>query len=194
MIFAVAFALGFVGYLPVGNINLTVVQLSVNATPRQKHFFIAFASFMEFVYCFFCLTGLEILLKQPDLVVFLNWSSVALFLLLGVLSFFQKETAGENKFNGLKRGILIAIFNPLQIPFWLVWGVYAFQNGLTPGIIPILIFSIACTAGTVMILSVYAFAGKKIIEKLKINSILLNRFIGCLLILLALLQAVKLLS
>ena len=25
--------------------------------------------------------------------------------------------------------MLIAIFNPLQVPFWLVWGVYVLQDG-----------------------------------------------------------------
>ncbi len=194
MMLLVAFALGFVGYMPLGNINLTVVQLTINDTRRRWLTFIAFAAFMEFVYCFACLMTLNFLLQQDALVKFLSWLGVLLFVILGVLALLYKETDSPIKTNDFKRGVLIALFNPLQIPFWLVWGVYLMRNHiLIPETWLIAVFSLVCTIGTVLILYLYAIAGKKIVEKLRVNRIWMNRFIGVLLIVLAILQTVKLL-
>lgn len=189
----VAFALGFAGYLPLGNINTTVVQLRL--TNKRQHWqgFILFAAFMEFVYCFGSLYGIEQLRQQSQLLHLLNWSAVFLFLLLGLLSFFHSHLSPEQTSTGLKKGILIAIFNPLQIPFWMVWGVYVMQNGWVNGsLTSILLFSTICTAGTVAVLYLYAEAGKWMIEKLNLNQQHLNRFIGVLFIALAVYQWVKL--
>ena len=55
MLFLIAFALGFVGYLPLGNINLTVVQLTIEEEKNKWRGFILFAALMEFIYCFGCI-------------------------------------------------------------------------------------------------------------------------------------------
>jgi len=192
MLFLIAFTLGFVGYLPLGNINFTVVQMSVSEEKRRWQAFILFAALMEFIYCFGCLYGMQILLKQPQLIAVLSWSAVVIFLLLGIFSFLHKPTEQSS---GVKRGVLIAILNPLQVPFWLVWGVYVMQNGWVKSeAISIALFSFVCALGTVAVLYMYAVAGKKLVEKLNVNKTLLNRLIGLLLILLAIYQAVKLLT
>ena len=194
MMLLIAFALGFIGYLPLGNINLTVVQLSISDTRKRWLTFIAFASIMEFIYCFGCLMALDFLLQQQELVKFLSWLGVVLFVILGVLALLYKETDSPVKTSDFKRGVLIAIFNPLQVPFWLVWGVYLMQNHILKSeTVLIALFSLVCTIGTVLILYLYAIAGRKIVEKLRVNRIWLNRFIGALLIVLAILQTIKLL-
>lgn len=197
MLFLLAFALGFVGYLPPGNINLTVVQLSVSSHRRHWQWFVMFAAIMEFIYCFACLYGMQILLKQSQLLVVLNWVAVAIFLALGLFSLLHTDNSPPqtSKPTGVKRGILVAIFNPLQVPFWMVWGVYVMHdNWLKQDAVSIALFSIACSLGTIAVLYMYAEAGKKLIERLKVNKNLLNRMIGGLLIGLAVLQTVKLLT
>ncbi|HLP20109.1 MAG TPA: LysE family transporter [Chitinophagales bacterium] len=197
MLFLLAFALGFVGYLPPGNINLTVVQLSVSSHRRHWQWFVLFAAIMEFIYCFACLYGMQLLLKQEHLLLVLNWAAVGIFLSLGLLSLLHIDKSLKESANptGVKRGILVAIFNPLQIPFWMVWGVYVMQdNWLKQEAVSIALFSIACSLGTIAVLYMYAEAGKKLIERLKLNKNLLNRVIGVLLISLAIIQTAKLLA
>ncbi len=191
------FILGFVGYLPLGNINLTVVQMSVSGSRRSWQQFILLAAVMEFVYCFACLYGMDLLLQKPQLIVYLGWSAVVIFLVLGLYTFLHtfKASSLSNTSSGIRRGIFIAIFNPLQIPFWLIWGVYVFQNNwINSDAVSIALFSIVCSVGTVAILWLYAIAGKKLVEKLNVNRNLLNRFIGSLLIVLAIYQTFKLLN
>ncbi|MES2621896.1 MAG: LysE family transporter [Bacteroidota bacterium] len=193
---AIAFVLGFVGYLPLGNINLTVVQMSVSGSVRKWQAFIFFAAAMEFIYCFGCLYGMDRLLQLPQVITYLSWSAVGIFLALGLYTFahtFKPESASPS--SGIKKGILVAIFNPLQVPFWLIWGVYVFQNGwLKSDVLSIAIFSVMCSAGTVAVLWLYAIAGKKLVEKLNLNRNILNRFIGSLLIVLAIFQTIKILN
>ncbi len=195
MIF-IGFLLGFIGYLPVGNINLTVVQLSVSDKHERVWLFILFAALMEFIYCFFSLYGLERLLREESLIATLNWAGVVIFFALGLFSILHKVHADtEQQFSsGIKRGVLIAIFNPLQIPFWLVWGIYVMEKGwVRKEIFSMAVFSLLCSVGTIAVLWLYAYAGKKFVARLNLNAHFLNRMIGGLLILLAVLQSVKLL-
>jgi threonine/homoserine/homoserine lactone efflux protein len=193
---SIGFVLGFIGYLPLGNINLSVVQMSVSGETRKWQLFILFAAIMEFIYCFGCLYGMDRLLQQPQLIVFLNWSAVAIFLVLGLYTFvhtFRPQKTTDS--SSLQRGVMVAIFNPLQIPFWMIWGVYVFQNGwVMSEVVSIAIFSFLCSLGTSAVLWLYAVAGKKLVEKLNVNRNILNRFIGSLLIVLAIFQTIKLLN
>jgi len=191
----IGFIIGFLGYLPPGNINLTVVQLGLSESAKRLWAFIVFAAFMEFVYCYGSLIGMNFLLQQPHWINALKWSSVGIFFLLGAASFIPVSQSATSKFNGLHKGVLVAIFNPLQIPFWLVWGVYVMQNNWVQGTqFSMIAFSIITALGTVAILWLYAVAGKRLVERLNINRNLLNRIIGSLLILLAILQLAKLLQ
>ncbi len=191
---AFGFMLGFMGYLPPGNINLAVVQLALNHSRNRLWFFIAFASVMEFLYCLGCLTGLDLLLHQDHLVIVMKWISVFVFAVLGLLSFFHNEGASKaNTLSGFGRGILAAIINPLQIPFWLVWGVYLTENKWIRGnITSLAIFSLITCLGTASVLWIYAIGGKRLVEKMKLERKLLDRIIGLLLIGLAAWQLFKL--
>lgn len=191
---AIGFILGFIGYLPLGNINLTVVQLSVGDNKKKVWLFILFAALMEFVYCFACLSGMQALLQQTQLVVVLNWMAVFIFALLGILSLLpsKNQTQEAANTNSARRGVLVAIFNPLQVPFWMVWGVYVMENGwVKREWSSIALFSLLCAFGTIAVLWFYAVAGKKLVERLKVSRNALNRFIGILLLLLAVLQTIK---
>jgi threonine/homoserine/homoserine lactone efflux protein len=187
------FALGFMGYLPPGNINLTVVQLSIHHTNNKLWSFILLATVMEFLYCMGCLTGLDFLMHQPHLVHVLEWSSVFIFAILGLLAFFHHEDASKvQALSGFGRGVFATIINPLQIPFWLVWGVYLSER-LKGDLSTTAVFAFITSVGTVCILWAYAVGGKKLVEWLKLERKLLDRMIGLLLIGLAVWQLVKLL-
>ena len=190
---ALGFILGFVGYLPPGNINLAVVQLALTGNKSRLWFFIIFATVMEFLYCLGCLTGLDLLMMQPKLVIVLQWLAVIIFVALGMLSFFHDEDKAKiPALSGFGRGIFAAIINPLQIPFWLVWGVYL-NDKLIGGFLSIVIFAVITSLGTTCILWLYAVGGRKLIENMKLERKVLDRIIGVILIGLAILQLFKLL-
>ena len=192
---AFGFMLGFMGYLPPGNINLTVVQLALHDSKNRLWAFIIFATVMEFLYCLGCLTGLDLLLRQPHLLIVLQWAAVFLFALLGLLSFFHNEdTSKIQALSGFGRGVVTAALNPLQVPFWLIWGVYLTENKWIDGnLLSTIIFALVTSIGTTCILWIYAVGGKKLVETMKLERKLLERMIGILFIVLAFWQLFKLL-
>ena len=192
---AFGFMLGFMGYVPPGNINLSVVQLALGQHRNRLWLFILLATVMEFVYCMGCLTGLDLLLSQPQLVIVLKWISVFIFAVLGLLSYFHnEENIRVQALSGFGRGVFTAIINPLQIPFWLVWGVYLTENKWIDGnLASTAIFALVTSLGTVCVLWLYAIGGKKVVETMKLERKLLDRIIGLLLISLAFWQLFKLL-
>jgi len=190
---AIGFGLGFIGYLPPGNINLTVVQLALHDTKSRLRSFILIATIMEFLYCLGCLVGLDLLMQQPVLVIVLQWLAVVIFTLLGLLSFFHDENAVKvQSISGFRRGLIAVFINPLQIPFWLVWGVYL-SDKLKGAVLWTALFAIITALGTTLILWVYAIGGKKLIEFLKLERKLMDRVIGLVLLTLAVFQLLKLL-
>ena len=195
MMLVFGFLLGFVGYVPLGNINYTVVQLSLSGPVRRLWGYILLASVMEFFYCLGCLAGMEALLQRPQWVIILKWAAVFIFFVLGLLSFFHNEDAGKKPvISWFKRGVFAAFVNPLQIPFWLVWGVYLTQNKwLTSDLLSLVLFAIVTAGGTAAILWLYAVGGKKLVLKLKLERKIMDRFIGLLLISLSLWQLFHLL-
>ncbi|MDB5283657.1 MAG: lysine transporter LysE, partial [Bacteroidota bacterium] len=180
---ALGFLLGFIGYIPLGNINLTVVQLSIHESVKKVWAYILLASLMEFIYCLGCLEGMEVLLQKPHWVIALKWAAVVIFFLLGVLSFFHKEDPEKKSvISGFGRGVFAAIINPLQIPFWLVWGVYLTQNKWLHGeLLSLILFAFVTSLGTISILWLYAVGGKKLVLKLKLERKIMDRVIGLLL-------------
>jgi threonine/homoserine/homoserine lactone efflux protein len=193
MILAFGFVLGFMGYLPPGNINLTVVQLAINKTVNRLWAFILFASVMEFSYCLGCLTGLGLLMRQPHLISIMQWLGVVVFALLGLLSFFHHEdTSKMRTVSGFSRGIFAITVNPFQIPFWLVWGVYL-NDKLKGDFLTTVFFAIITSVGTSCVLWLYAIGGRKLVETMKLERKLLDRMVGSILMLLAVLQLIKLL-
>ena len=189
----VGFLLGFLGYLPLGNINLAVVQVAVSETRRTLWLFILFVALMEFVYCFGCMLGMNYLVEQKDLMIVLKWVSVVLFIGLGLLTFFQQQSEKKGAVPpGMAKGIFVAIFNPLQLPFWLIWGMLVLKNKWVANeTLSIAMFSLLCSFGTIAVLWMYAEGGKKLVEKLKLNQTVINRSIGLFLIGLAVYQALS---
>jgi len=194
MIF-IGFIIGFLGYLPPGNINLTVIQMSIGRHRSHLLYFILFASLMEFVYCFGSLMGMKFLLTEPKFILVIRWSSILVFTILGIISFLHRVKEPEHRSSGIRRGMLIALLNPLQVPFWLIWGVYVLHNGwVKPTLISITLFSIITAAGALTILWLYAVAGRKMETILNAHQLLLHRVIGCIFIGLAVLELLKLLK
>lgn len=150
---------------------------------------------MEFIYCFGSLMGMKLLLEKPNWILALKWSSVIVFAVLGILSFLRKVKDPEHRSSGIKRGIIIAILNPLQVPFWLIWGVYVLHNEwVQPTLISITLFSIITAAGAFAILWLYSVAGRKMEDILNRHQKLMNRVIGVIFLALAGIELVKLLK
>lgn len=127
----VAFIVSYIGSIPPGTINVSVMQLAILHKRRAAIFFALAASLVEFVY-----TGVtvqfHIFLNNNEVIAdyFRVITSIAL-IGLGLSNIFSKSTSSSVKVDtkltgrhGFARGLLLGFLNPMTIPFWLAITTY----------------------------------------------------------------------
>ncbi len=191
----------FLGQLPLGNVNITATQLTVQENNRNAWKFAFGLAVVEVAYVRLVLTGLDWVLANKTVFKIIGGVSVILFLVLGVASLWSAQKQGAEKKglllnNTLDRfllGVSISAVNPVQIPFWFTWSLYLVNgNWLHPIASEYNLFTAGAGVGTLIGLAVYIYGGKWAIKKLNANNRSINRFMGAVFILVALLQWYKL--
>jgi len=192
MHFLAGLILAFLSYLPPGNLNLSVIQMSAVRRKRDLFSFISAVAIVEFVYSFLAIKSMEWLTEQTTLFLWLNYLMIPFFLILAIYIWRKKEEhphAQPIPAKSFLKGLLLAGVNPIQIPFWLIWGLWLLKyNFVSKETHALLIFSLGTVAGTFLSLGTFAYAGRKLFEKLDVNQKWLNRAIAIFFIFLAALQ------
>jgi len=132
----VAFLVSYVGSIPPGTINVSVMQLAIQKRRRAAVFFAFAASSVEFVYAGFTVQ-FHILLNNNETLAdyFRIITSIAL-IGLGLWNIFSKSTSksvilkSEKGRHGFLRGMMLGILNPMTIPFWLAITTYLENDNL----------------------------------------------------------------
>jgi threonine/homoserine/homoserine lactone efflux protein len=174
----------FIGYIPPGNINLTLVKLTINRGLKQAlHFIIAFSS-VEFFFTYFIMHAAKWLSAQVKLDTIIDWVMVVLFGVLGVITWIHRKKMPEKNYSerdSIKYGILLGFLNPMQIPFWMVTGTYMITHEwILDGKIALVIFSFGSAAGAFLALFLYAKFAKYIQSKFELSTRFINTGIALL--------------
>ena len=113
-------------------------------------------------------------------------------MLMGIWMLLEKKEEKPTSKHTTYRGILSAIIHPQQIPFWLFIGVL-FQNIIyvETNKLSLLSFVFFNAIGTLLILSLYAFGGNKLMTKLKIKMYQINKLMGVIYIIIACILLLK---
>src|ERR1700743_66364 len=95
--FFIGFIANFIGYIPPGNINLTVVKITINRGMKQAlQFIIAFSS-IEFIFTYIIMHAAEWLSAQVKLDVMIDWVMVVLFSVLGTITWLHRNKPPKTK-------------------------------------------------------------------------------------------------
>lgn len=196
----VGILVSFLGQLPLGNVNIAATQLNVQESQKSAWKFAAGLVVIEVIYLRLALTGINWIISNKMLFIILGWTTVALFMILGIASFIAARKQSEdkkalmlnNKLDRFLLGLSISAVNPVQIPFWLTWSLYLINaKMLHPVAIEYNFFTIGAGIGTLSGLAVYIYGGKWAIQKMKANNKSLNKFMGIVFIVVAFLQLYK---
>ena len=191
----------FLGQLPLGNTSITATQIAVGETIKKAWLFSFGVALVEIIYLRFALSGMNWVVAHQTFFYILNWVSILLFLSLGIWSIAaagkkkeqKKAPLLNNKLNRFLLGLSMSAVNPIQIPFWFTWSVaFIKSGGLIPANPNYNAFTIGAGLGTISGLAVYIYAGKWLINKLNAGQSGLNKFMGGVFILTALIQFYKL--
>ena len=191
------FIISFLGQLPLGNMNLTATQLSVQENLRNAWKYGLGIVLVEIIYLRLALTGMDWVVEHKQLFAIMGWLAVIVFIALGVLAFVmaRKQTNTKkglllnNKMDRFLLGVVVSGVNPAQIPFWFLWSTQLLDSKLLmPTTGQFNLFTVGAGLGSLAGLALYIHGGKWLITKLKTSNKGLNIFMGIVFILAGLFQ------
>ena len=130
--FAVAFGFSFIGSIPPGTLNLTMIQLGLESKLDAALRFAFAAALIEYPYAWVAIEFKNLITRVPyieknlELFVALVMVVFAIFSLWSAGSESKALRAFHN--SGFRRGIILSILNPLALPFWV--GITAYVESM----------------------------------------------------------------
>ena len=202
-VFFIGSLISFLGQLPLGNMNLTATQLSVQENHTNAWKYSAGIVIVEIIFLRLALTGMDWVVEHKILFTIMGWITVIVFVVLGVLAFIiaRRQTSAKkglllnNKMNRFLLGVVVSGLNPAQIPFWFLWSTELLDSKvLLPTTAEFNLFTAGAGLGSLAGLAIYIHGGKWIITKLKASNRALNIFMGIVFIFAGLFQLYNMLS
>ena len=121
--FSLAFFFSFIGSIPPGTINLTVLQLGLEHKTSIAWRLALAAALIEYPYAFLAIKFEKLITSSPVIVENFHLITAIVMILLGALNLLPgKNPSGiAQKFqsSGFRRGLLLGILNPLALPYWI---------------------------------------------------------------------------
>lgn len=200
--------LNAMGYIPPGNINLTVAQLTINKGMRQAWSFILAFSCVEVLFTFGMMrfarwvssdVNLDANINEVRLGTYVDAFMILLFVVMGTITWINrnklpktKDSNDTSKRGSVFYGMLLGVLNPVQIPFWLFFGNYVIlHEWIRTDYLSLVIFSLGSGIGSALALYGYAHFARYIQEKFALSSHLINKSIAIFLWVLALYLIIK---
>ena len=193
----------FIGTIPFGPINLSVVDTTLKDGMRAAMVFALAAAIIEFIYSYISLSCYWTLNAQIESN---KWVPiiVAIIFLLGGLYFFFKKGRGSKeveeppKRSNFIKGLIISVLNPQAVPYWIfVISFYQMRDYIsmstTQNLQIILFFVSGAFIGKIACLAAFAYLSKIIAHRISRISLLMDKIIGVVLFIIGISQFVKIL-
>ncbi len=196
----VGLGISLLGTLPLGTLNIAVMQISVSEGIWKAVLFSLGALSVEMVYVRLSLFAMDWVRHQKRLFRALEWVAVAIVLVLAVSSFLSiskppgtRNLVLDSPIPKFLLGMALSAVNPLQIPFWFGWSTILFTKKLLlPQRVDYLIYVIGIGLGTFIGNGIFILGGRLIVEKLNRQMDWVNGILGGFFLLTALIMLVKL--
>lgn len=198
-LFLSAFTISFLGSLPLGSLNITITNISLQIGYYSALNFAIGAILVEVIMVKLSYTAIVQLEKFKPLLKKLNWVSIVVLVTLSIFFITSafKETS-TNSTDPIKLeypilwGALLSFLNPLHLPFWMAWSSILKSKGLlTSQILNQIIYLFAIALGTGLAFCLYAILGTELTTFLQNKAYLINGMIGFTFLVIALIQLVK---
>jgi threonine/homoserine/homoserine lactone efflux protein len=200
-VFMTGMLISFLGTLPLGSLNVSAMQVAVEENVRNAIRFALGVALVEILYVRVSLQAMHWVEAHQLVFRVLEWSTVLLFVVLAVSSFISAgNKAGEkkslllgNRLNRFWLGFSMSAVNPVQIPFWFIWSTYLVSTGVlaTTGI-AYNSYTAGIGLGTLAGLGVFIFGGRWVVRKMKAGHKIINRVVGMVFLVSAIIQLYRL--
>ncbi|CDF80896.1 conserved hypothetical membran protein, lysine-t ype exporter LysE family [Formosa agariphila KMM 3901] len=202
LIFFLGFIVSFIGVIPPGLLNMTAAKISLKEGYSRGIMFSVGACIIVLVQTFIAVIFARYLTKHPDVVNVLQRVALVIFILISVYFFFIAKGDGDvaNKNTPVARskrsrffqGMLMSALNMFPIPFQAYMSVTLASFGwLTFEQSDILAYVFGSGIGSFVMLYLYMFFFDKIESKRFKSQKNMNRFIGAITALVALVTLIQ---
>ena len=188
-VFLVAFIISYLGSIPPGVANVSVVQMAMKKHRRAAIFFSLSASLVEFLYAGLTVRFQIFLQTSTKMEDYFHAITAAALIGVGILSlrskFKSKDVHGQEIAkgrDGFKKGIVLGFLNPMTIPFWLMVTAYIQNHKIVPLTGPYFwAYLSGISSGTFLLLMTVLWLGNKF-TRISDNQLLVHKVPGILLI------------
>ncbi len=132
-VFLMGFIFSFIGSIPPGTLNITVLQLGLQKKIAIALRFALAVSIIEYPYAWMGVQFEYIISSSPLVIENFQLIAAVVMTSLGIFNLLPSRTPTgfAKKFNesGFRRGIILSILNPMAIPYWMGFTAYLKAEG-----------------------------------------------------------------
>lgn len=201
-LFLVGWLASFLGTLPFGPINLSVVSRTVKESLRAGLWFAFAAAIIEIFQSFIALHCSTFISQYLDSSPWIKWTTATLFILIGLFFILKKEKEKvisekpTKKDNNFLAGVFISVLNFQAIPFWIFVLTYLDMShhiriDASLSLLGIALFLIGVSTGKFAALALFGFASQLVKGRTQQLKYLMNKMIGTILMLIGIFQFIS---
>ncbi|MGB3465862.1 MAG: LysE family transporter [Cyclobacteriaceae bacterium] len=166
----VAMTVSFVGSIPPGTINISVMQLAIKQRRSAAIAFGAAAALVELFYAGFTVRFHIFLTENTGITDYFHLIAGTAMITLGFLNLKSKTGAKDvrsvdeevRRRNAFRKGVILGIANPLTVPFWLAVTAYLQKHQwITLDGYNLYAYSVGIAIGTFILLLIVTQLGSK---------------------------------
>ncbi len=176
--FAVAFFLSFIGTIPPGTLNLTIIQLGLNRRINIAWRMAIAAALIEYPYAWLAIEFQELIIKSSIITSNFKLLTGIVMILLGAFSLWssRKPSKLSQRFqeSGFRKGIVLGLLNPLAVPFWMAMTAYSKSHGWIDlsTRVEVHAYLLGVSAGTLVLFMLLAYLARMVVSQFQTNAFL----------------------
>jgi threonine/homoserine/homoserine lactone efflux protein len=176
--FVIAFFFSFVGTIPPGTLNLTIIRLGLDHQINIAWRMAFGAALIEYPYAWIAIEFQEYMARSSPAIHHLKLSTALVMICFGVFNLWSaarpSELSQKRGTNGFRAGLLLGLLNPLAVPFWMAMTAYNQSQGwidLSTNI-EIHAYLLGVSLGTLTLVMLLAYLARMVVSQLKTNAFL----------------------
>ena len=132
-VFLMGFVFSFIGSIPPGTLNVTVLQLGLEKQISTALRFALAVSIVEYPYAWIGVQFEYLITSSPLVIENFQLIAAVAMTSLGIFNLWPTRASGgfAKRFSasGFRRGIVLSILNPMAIPYWMGFTAYLKAQG-----------------------------------------------------------------
>jgi threonine/homoserine/homoserine lactone efflux protein len=176
--FCIAYVFSFIGTIPPGTINLSIIQLGLEHRIAAAWRMAAAAALIEYPYAWLAVEFEDLITSSPVVTENFQLIAAGVMITLGILNLWSsnKTAAVTSGFgaSGFRRGLVLGILNPLALPYWVAMTAYIKSLGWTDlsTRTELHCYLLGVSLGGLTLLILFAYLARKIVTYFQHNTLI----------------------